>query len=181
MEVLAEMMSRIDKGARTIDALLDFTGEYEKIGLTEPVWLEVPRLFKEGVMGLDTQRITASLDLDGLEILGDPMFSKVFRNLADNTLRHGEKATRISVSYEVRPDGLVITYEDDGVGITKEARAKLFQRGYGKNTGLGLYLTKEILDSSGMIIRETSVPGSGVRFEMLVPNGKFRFHPVHSA
>ena len=180
-EVLAEMMSKTDKGARTIDALLDFTGEYEKVGLTEPVWLEVPRLFKEGVMGLDTQKLTVSLDLDGLEIFGDPMFSKVFRNLVDNTLRHGQKVTRISVSHEVRPDGLAIVYEDDGIGIENEARAKLFQRGYGKNTGLGLYLTKEILDTSGMIIRETGVPGRGVRFEMLVPSGKFRFQPVRSA
>ena len=177
----AEMMSKTEKAAHTIDALLDFTGEYEKVGLTEPVWLEVPRLFIEGVMGLDTQRLTVSLGLDGLEILGDPMFSKVFRNLADNTLRHGRKATRISVSHEVRPDGLVIVYEDDGIGIENGARTKLFQKGYGKNTGLGLYLTKEILDTSGMTIRETGVPGRGVRFEMLVPNGKFRFRAAHSS
>lgn len=175
---VATMMSKTEKAAHTIESLLDFSSEFERVGLSEPLWLDVSQLFREGVRGLDTHMLTVDLDLDGLEILGESMFSKVFRNLADNTLRHGEKATRISVSHEVRPDGLVIVYEDDGIGIENEARAKLFQRGYGKNTGLGLYLTKEILDSSGMTIRETSVPGRGVRFEILVPSGKFRLRPI---
>ena len=43
-----------------------------------------------------------------------------------------------------------------------------------KNTGLGLFLVREILSITGIKIRETGVPGKGARFEILVPEGGYR-------
>ena len=57
-------------------------------------------------------------------------------------------------------------------GITKEE--KIFERGYGKNTGLGLFLAREILSITGISIREAGIEGRGARFEMLVPKNGFR-------
>jgi signal transduction histidine kinase len=51
---------------------------------------------------------------------------------------------------------------------------KIFERGFGKKTGLGLALAREILDISGIKIRETGEPGMGARFEMMVPKGAWR-------
>ena len=45
----------------------------------------------------------------------------------------------------------------------------LFERGYGKHTGFGLFMSREILRMTGLEIRENSVPGSGARFEIIVP------------
>jgi len=39
---------------------------------------------------------------------------------------------------------------------------------------MGLFLIREILALTGISIRETGVPGSGARFEILVPEGKYR-------
>jgi signal transduction histidine kinase len=52
---------------------------------------------------------------------------------------------------------------------------RIFERGYGKNTGLGLFLSREILAITGITITENGVPGKGARFEITVPKGAYRF------
>ncbi len=69
----------------------------------------------------------------------------------------------------------MILWEDNGVGIPDEEKELIFNRGYGKNTGFGLFLVREILSLTGISIHETGFPGSGVRFEILIPVGSFRF------
>jgi signal transduction histidine kinase len=48
-------------------------------------------------------------------------------------------------------------------------------RGFGKNTGLGLFLSREILAITGIMIAEMGEPGKGARFEITEPKGMFRF------
>jgi signal transduction histidine kinase len=60
------------------------------------------------------------------------------------------------------------------VGISAEDKGKLFQKGFGKNTGLGLFLSREILSITGLTITENGEPGKGVCFEMTVPSGGYR-------
>ncbi|MFA4826151.1 MAG: response regulator [Methanoregula sp.] len=69
---------------------------------------------------------------------------------------------------------LIISCEDDGVGIAQECRPRLFERGFGKHTGLGLYLSREILAITRMTITENGEPGCGARFEISVPEGGWR-------
>jgi len=102
------------------------------------------------------------------------MLPKVFFNLLDNSVKHGEHVTRIRVSQEQRQNGMVITWEDDGTGIPTGEKERIFERGIGKNTGLGLFVIREILVVTGITIRETGEPGKGARFEMLVPAGAYR-------
>jgi len=95
-------------------------------------------------------------------------------NLVGIPVRHGQDLTRIRfVCHEVTPD-MAIWYEDDGTGVSVEEKEKIFERGYGKNTGMGLALSREILDITGITIRETGEPGRGARFEMVVPKGMYR-------
>jgi signal transduction histidine kinase len=68
--------------------------------------------------------------------------------------------------------------EDDGVGIPENEKDKIFERGFGKNSGVGLPLSREILSITGITITETSEPGSGARFEMAVPNNMYRLIDV---
>ncbi len=71
-------------------------------------------------------------------------------------------------------DGLVLVIEDDGAGITWADKERIFERGFGRNTGLGLFLAREILESMGMAIAETGVPGHGARFEIRIPADRIR-------
>ena len=111
---------------------------------------------------------------DDLTIYADPLLIKAFSNLIDNTARHGGRATRVRLSCRQSPDGIVIVCEDDGRGIPDSEKDLIFERDYGKNTGYGLFLTREILAITGLTIRETGEEGKGVRFEILVPHGSFR-------
>lgn len=64
--------------------------------------------------------------------------------------------------------------QDDGRGIRKEDKRRLFSKGFGKNTGLGLFLSRDILSITGIAISETGEPGKGARFEITVPQGMYR-------
>ncbi|MCX6698636.1 MAG: hypothetical protein NTV68_01715 [Methanomicrobiales archaeon] len=71
-------------------------------------------------------------------------------------------------------DVQLIVYKDDDDGIVTEEKEKIFERGFGKNIGLGLALAREILSITGITIIKTGVLGKGARFEMLVPKGMWR-------
>jgi len=99
---------------------------------------------------------------------------KVFYNLIDNSVRYGGKISTIHFFSEKQSGDYLIICEDDGFGIPNDEKEKIFERGYGKNTGLGLFLVREILDITNITIHETGEPGKGARFEISVPNGKWR-------
>jgi signal transduction histidine kinase len=83
--------------------------------------------------------------------------------------------TEISLDYQETEEGLLLVLQDNGVGILAEEKQKIFERGYGRNTGLGLFLVREILSITGITIRENGTEGEGARFEMLIPKGSYRF------
>jgi signal transduction histidine kinase len=83
-------------------------------------------------------------DCRGLTVLTDSLLRQLFYNLIDNSLKHGEKVSRIRLHYEeVGKDKLKLVYEDDGIGIPKAEKEKIFKEGYGKGTGYGLISDKE--------------------------------------
>ncbi len=69
---------------------------------------------------------------------------------------------------------LILLFEDNGAGIPVEDKPRLFTKGFGKNTGLGLFLSREILSITGISITENGEPGKGARFEIAVPKGMYR-------
>ena len=68
----------------------------------------------------------------------------------------------------------MIVCEDDGIGIPDNEKEHIFERAFGRNSGYGLFLAREVLGITGLSIRETGAPGDGARFEILVPHGLFR-------
>jgi signal transduction histidine kinase len=107
-------------------------------------------------------------------LFSDPMLEKVFFNLLDNSIRHGAHVTEIRVSSHTSDGNLVVVWEDNGTGVAADQKKRIFERGVGKNTGLGLFLVREILALTGITITETGEPGKGARFEMTVPHGQYR-------
>ncbi|MDD3092095.1 MAG: ATP-binding protein, partial [Methanoregulaceae archaeon] len=71
-------------------------------------------------------------------------------------------------------DCLVVYFEDNGCGIPHQEKENIFIRKYFKNTGYGLFLSKEILSITGILFKEIGKPGKGARFEILVPAKKYR-------
>jgi signal transduction histidine kinase len=173
-----EMTATIDKEeivANNILRQIDFTGTYEEIGVNAPTWNNVAQEMALLLPLLRPVDIALEISTANLEVYADPLLEKVFENLADNSLRHGEHVRHISVSYEWRAPGLVLIYRDDGAGVAAAEKEKIFERGFGKNTGLGLFISREILSITGLSISEHGIPGVGVQFEIGVPEGSYRF------
>ncbi|MCU0631373.1 MAG: PAS domain S-box protein [Methanolinea sp.] len=168
-----DLLSKIDSAGSTITQQIEFIKAYEKLGLHAPGWYNVSDIIAQ----FNPEDITLTCNCKDIEVCADPMLEKVFFNLIDNAARHGEKVTAISVLCEEDHDGLSILVEDDGIGIPPDRKARIFEKGYGKNTGFGLFLAREILAMTGITIRETGVPGKGARFELRVPGENYRRHP----
>ncbi|MDD1723796.1 MAG: ATP-binding protein, partial [Methanospirillum sp.] len=69
----------------------------------------------------------------------------------------------------------ILVWEDNGIGVPVAEKKQIFERGFGKNTGLGMFLAREILSLTGISIEENGVPGAGARFEIHVPVGSWRY------
>nr|WP_321351824.1 ATP-binding protein [uncultured Methanoregula sp.] len=178
MDVLpaSEYVQKEMRIAGILEEQIDFTRIYEDMGTTAPTWQNIGDRIARGVAALPMRDVTVEVDRRDLEIYADPLFERVLYNLMDNALKYGGSSmTAIRVTSREVSGGLVVTCEDNGEGIAHEDKARLFQRGFGKNTGLGLFLSREILSITGITIAETGEPGKGARFEMVVPMGAYRF------
>ncbi len=153
---------------------IQFTRLYEDVGSQAPCWLRLSPTISAGAAQFDPALFSRSPEESRFEIYADSLFEKVFYNLFENAVRHGTGLTKISTMVRESETGLTITVMDNGAGIAPGIRDKIFNRGFGSNTGLGLYLCKEILDITRIAIRETGTPGSGARFEIIVPKGAYR-------
>ncbi len=119
--------------------------------------------------------IDVRIDAGNVELYADLMLQKVFTNLLDNSVRHGERVSLVRVWTEENQDlSLSVFYEDNGVGVPVEEKEKIFELGHGRNTGLGMYLSRQILGITGSSMREKGRAGEGCIFEILVPAGKWR-------
>jgi PAS domain S-box-containing protein len=173
---LESYFSRISEASRQITAMIAFTKEYDKIGEHAPVWRVLATVVDDAAKGILPGQVLLKNDLPPtLEVIADPLIVKAFFNLLDNSIRHGQRVTEITVSSRMSGENLVVVWEDNGIGIVRDEKERIFERGFGKNTGLGMFLVKEILSLTGITIAETGEPLAGARFEMVVPRGAYRF------
>ena len=172
-----ELLTFIQKEEDAVTSIrrqIEFTRYYENIGVNAPQWQDIAATIHSSISQLITEGITIEVTFSGVEVFADPLISKVFYNLAENSIRHGGNVTLIRFRFTETDAGAVITYEDNGTGIPLEDKEHIFGKGFGKHTGLGLFLTREILAITNIAIRENGEPGKGVRFEILIPREMYR-------
>jgi signal transduction histidine kinase len=174
------LLGKADWAAQNIQRQIEFTKNYEEIGVQTPQWQNVSTIL-EGLRPLIPPQVDLGLRLDGLEVYADPLLEKVFENLIDNSLRHGERVRHITIStLQYGLGEIAIEYADDGVGVHDEDKERIFEKGFGKNTGLGLFLIREILAITGLTMKESGVYETGVLFEIFIPKEKYRFSGTES-
>jgi signal transduction histidine kinase len=171
---LKDALEKLELTAMSIQDQITFTKDYQEIGAQAPSWNAVEPMIQQAAGQLDHQGVEVDIRLGNTEIFTDSMIKKVFYNLIDNALRHGDHVTRIEFSRKETADGLLIICEDNGVGVPPQDKTKIFGKGFGRDSGLGLFLIREILSITKISIQETGDYGKGARFEMLIPKGDFR-------
>jgi PAS domain S-box-containing protein len=171
-----DYLGEAETAVQQVIRIFDFARAYEMLGAQELKYLEVDKAIDEAVsLFSDLKGVRVTNDCHGLSVLADSLLKQLFYNLIDNSLKYGQKTTRIRVHWEEQcQDGLRLVYEDDGVGISDAEKPKLFKEGYstGGSTGYGLYLINKMMEVYGWTIDETGVPGKGVQFTISVPKAK---------
>lgn len=171
---LLSYLEREKKAAESIRSQIEFTRDYQDVGVRAPEWQRVDAVLKSTLSTITLKDLTVTSEVGDVEVYADLLLQKVFYTLLDNASRHGGHATKIHFSAEESPHALVIVCEDNGAGVPPDAKEKIFQRRHYQNTGLGLFLSQEILSITGLVLKETGVFGKGARFEIHVPAGAFR-------
>ncbi|WP_281034219.1 sensor histidine kinase [Methanoplanus limicola] len=172
---IKEYLKILNETTNTIQHQIEFTKEYQEIGVNAAVWQNVTNVVVKAGSAFKQDEVTLKTACNDVEIFADPLLLKVFYNLYDNAFRYAAPFTTITLSCYETEEGLYVVFSDDGAGIPADERKNLFKRGFGKHTGLGLFLSREILSITGITITENGEPGKGARFEMTVPKGAYRF------
>jgi len=185
---LATLRDQGDRMERLINELLDVaridTGQLDlRFGAVELVGL-VEQLV--GETGRSTQRHTVTLTAEPRAIPGRwdrDRLAQVFANLLSNAVKYSPEGGTIEVS--LRWDGdpahtVAVAIRDQGVGIEPDAIPRLFAR-YSRvgsdsrnhyqisGLGVGLYITKQIVDAHNGTIHVASTPGHGSTFTVTLP------------
>jgi len=153
---------------------IEFTKLYQDLGETAPAWQNVHEVFFHACTRIDTRKIRIQSDTGNLEIFADPLLERAFYNLVENAFKHGGHVTTIRISAAPSRGDMVIRIADDGTGIPPSDKEKIFIKGYGKNTGLGLFLVREILSITAISISETGEYHKGACFTLTIPQGSYR-------
>jgi PAS domain S-box-containing protein len=170
-----EYLQKISGAVRSISSLVRFAAQYEQIGVNEALWLECHMIVENAIKQAPLRNVTVINEIpSGTEIFADPLIIRVFINLMENAVRYGDTITTIRFTARESGEYYLVVCEDDGVGIPAGEKTKIFEHGFRKDTGLGLFLAREILSITGITIAETGEPGKGARFEIAVPRGMKR-------
>jgi signal transduction histidine kinase len=167
------------KRARTIThQLLADVGKKERV-LAE---IDMEALVKETVrlVGRDTERkgirVNIEVDQDGITLVSDPnQIRQVLINLLNNAIHATEKDGEIKVRIHATDTGGAFDIIDSGVGIPKENLDKIFEpffstKSPGEGTGLGLFVTRDIVEKFGGKVTVESELGKGSIFRVHIPN-----------
>ncbi|OPX62842.1 MULTISPECIES: PAS domain S-box protein [unclassified Methanoregula] len=172
---LQEELDREMAATNAIQALITFTRDYQDIGIEPPEWQDVRQSVMNACRWIRLGDVAVTVGIEGVEIYADRLLSSVFLHLIENAIQHGRRTTKVRIYCQESFEELHIICEDDGIGVPRDVKEKIFIRKFFNRTGLELYLAREILSITGIAIRETGTYGEGACFEIRVPKGAYRF------
>ncbi len=103
---------------------------------------------------------------------------QVMDNLLGNAIKYSPQGGQIQVSGTFDPERVTVTITDQGIGLPKDEQDRIFERFYRvdstlsrktQGTGLGLYLSRAIIEAHGGTIQVASEPGKGAAFSLTLP------------
>ena len=125
--------------------------------------------------------LAVNIPTDLPTIAGDPAsLSEVFGNLIDNAIKYSNEGGAINVTAGIRGELIEIAIQDHGIGMPASVIGNLFQKFYRSHrsretvagTGIGLYISKAIVESHGGTISVRSEDGHGSTFIVSLPTFK---------
>jgi two-component system phosphate regulon sensor histidine kinase PhoR len=147
--------------------------------------INVHDLINDAIQGINLQvekrggKIDANLKAVNPMVTTDRMhYTNVIYNLLDNAIKYSLESPDITISTINRTNGVVVSVEDKGIGMTKNVQGKIFERFYRqasgnihnvKGFGLGLSYVNAVLEANHGTISVQSEPEKGSKFEVFLP------------
>ncbi len=179
------ILQQSERLSHLIDNILDFSKMEEGQKIFRFERADITPVVKEMVESF--QKITADegflISLSITEPLPDVVFDheameQVIHNLIDNACKYSGESRTIEVQLYPEGNKIVISVRDQGVGIRKEDKNKIFSRFYRageeltqavKGSGIGLTIVKQIVESHQGEVTVESNPGKGSIFNVILP------------
>lgn len=148
---------------------------------------EVKEAVKEVIRNNRRDFINKRISIDVEEVSGrvitDLKWVKfIINQIIINAIKYSkENSGSIKIYTTEGIENIILTIEDDGVGISKKDVNRVFDKGftgtngrkYGKSTGIGLYLCKKLCEKLGLGISLSSIEGKGTKVNIIFPIGNF--------
>ncbi|MFZ1127106.1 PAS domain-containing protein, partial [Methanoregula sp.] len=172
------MQTFFDKTIGSVESIrnqIAYERAFQSPGIITPKWQSVNQAFAEAIQMLPEPNVDISSRVGDVEIFADPLLPRILFSLLSQSFQHGGPAlSKIQMTARQSGESLVLFYEDDGKGISPGEKDRIFEFGYSSENMVSLFVIRELLGFTGITIAETGTPGQGIRFEMVVPKGRFR-------
>lgn len=154
--------------------LIERVRTLDKIDDSEPTTtVQLGAVIEQAVDRYDTlsdqQGVRIETDIDDVPVLAGELVAEIFTNLIENALTHSN-ADRLRLTTAVDPETVTVRVEDDGDGIEPDEREKIFRQGYSTgdttNSGLGMYIVSELVESYGGEVTLSDSDLGGARFDV---------------
>jgi two-component system sensor kinase FixL len=172
LDMIFDEVSRLEK---LVANLGDFTKEYtllKRRADINSVVTDVVKIMGE-IYSFEKYKFKADLCPNLREINCDPdKLKQVFMNIIANGIEAMENGGAIKISTGEWSNGVEISIQDEGSGMSEEELLEVFEPFYTtreKGSGLGLSISYKIVEAHKGEIRATSIPGGGTTFAILLP------------
>lgn len=176
-KALDKIESSVERARRITHQLLGFVKRHDPVytetNLVELVAETIELVAKEA----ENKGITFIKDMAPIETIWSDAYQirQVLLNLVTNSIQAIDNEGSITVSLKRKKHGVVLTVADTGKGISKENLNKIFEPFFttkppDRGTGLGLYVTRNIIEKIGGAVTVESRLGHGSRFIVTLPD-----------
>ncbi len=186
-EVLAKVENRAENLLRFVNELLDLSKIKTGFGSKEFKTISIAEKLKKSITALEPQAKTAGVtirsDIRGtdeeLSITGDPEYlENALTNIISNAIKYNVKDGKVETELYREDENVVFTCKDTGIGIPPDDLPKIFDEFHrtsiskkhtANGTGIGMSITKKIVEYHKGTINIESTVGQGTKFIVTLP------------
>jgi hypothetical protein len=165
----------------SISTISSFSDMYTTLSTNLPEWIDLKALVNDLFRSnAELKGIKFTNNIDNLDIYASSQTNFVLQALFDFSIKYYDQVTSILMYTSISEGALHIIYTDDGVGISEEDKARIFDYDITKIGQNKLYIAKELLSITDISLEENGIDKSGTHFVITVKPGWFRVRESES-